>query len=151
MVTPQKQTTFWRKNGFMDQIKVYAGNIPADFKEKKGLCELNVVVAERKAFLSKEKLTYQAKFRVDDKEKTVKFTEMLKEAKSGMDAGMSFKTESFKTGKGGQLESVIEQQADQFGKKYDYQFDFKSIRGKIESMAKEAGYGFAYQITAKGL
>jgi hypothetical protein len=136
----------------VDQIKAYAASIPAEFKEKKGSGEINIVVAERKAFLSKEKLTYQAKFRVDDAAKIVKFTEMLKENSSGMEnAGMSFKTESFKIGKNGQQESVIEQQASQFGKKYDYQFDFKAVRGRIESIAKEAGYDFQYQITAKGL
>jgi hypothetical protein len=136
----------------MDQIKDYAKSIPAEFKEKKGSGEINFVVAERKAFLSKEKLSYEAKFRVDDAARIVKFTEMLKESSSGMEnAGMNFKTESFKTGKGGQLESVIDQQADQFGKKYQYQFDFKSVRGKVEALAKAAGYDFQYQITAKGL
>jgi hypothetical protein len=89
---------------------------------------------------------------VDEKEKTVRFTEMLKESSSGMqNAGMSFKSESFKTGKGGQLESVIAQQADLFGKKYEYRFDFKTIRGKIEELTKAAGYDFQYQLTAKGL
>ncbi len=136
----------------VDQIKEYASTIPADFKEKKGSCDLSFVVAERKAFMTKEKLTYQAKFRVDEKEKTVRFTEMLKESSSGMqNAGMSFKSESFKTGKGGQLESVIAQQADLFGKKYEYRFDFKTIRGKIEELTKAAGYDFQYQLTAKGL
>ncbi len=136
----------------IDQIKDYAKGIPAEFKEKKDSGEINFVVAERKAFLSKEKLSYQAKFRVDDAVKTIKFTELLKESSSGMEnAGMSFITESFKTGKGGQLESVIEQQADQFGKKYQYQFDFKAVRGRVEAIAKAAGYDFQYQITAKGL
>ena len=134
------------------EIKAFAENISADFMEKKGLCELTFVVAERKAFLSKEKLTYTAKFRVDDGSKLVKFTEMLKESSSGMsNAGASFSTESYKTGKGGRSESVIEQQANQFGKKYDYQFDFKTVREKIESLAQAAGYDFQYQITAKGL
>ena len=135
----------------LQSIQAYAKTIPADFKEKKGSCDLSFTVAERKAFLSKQKLTYQAKFRVDDKEKTVYFAEMLKEASSGMDAGMGFQTTSFSTGKGGQQNSVIEQQSEQFGKKYDYQFDFKSVRGNIEKLAKESGYGFQYQITFKGL
>ena len=136
----------------IEQIKSYALSIPAEMTEKKGLYRIQFTVAERKAFLSKQKLEYQAQLRVDDSSKTVKFTEMLQEASSGMESpGMTFKTESFKTGKGGQLESVIEQQADLFGKKYDYMFDFKAIRGKIESLAKDAGYDFQYQITAKGL
>ena len=139
----------------MDLVKTiqdYAKSIPADFKEKKGLCELSFTVAERKAFISKQKLTYQAKFRVTEKEETVAFTEMLKESSSGMESpGMSFKTTSSKVWKGGQQESVIEQQANLFGKKYDFAFDFKTIRGKIEELARQAGYDFHYQITTKSL
>ncbi|MDY6867740.1 MAG: hypothetical protein SVT56_07525, partial [Chloroflexota bacterium] len=73
-----------------DQIKEYAKSISAEFKEKKGVGEINLVVAERKAFLSKEKLSYQAKFRLDEAAKILKFTEMLKERSAGMEAGMSF-------------------------------------------------------------
>jgi len=135
----------------LQSIQSYAKSIPADFKEKKGSCDLSFIVAERKAFLSKQKLTYQAKFRIDDQGRTVHFAEILKEASSGMDAGAGFQTTSFSTGKGGQQNSVIEQQSQQFGKKYDYQFDFKAVRGRIESLAKEAGYKFEYQITFKGL
>ena len=136
----------------LEEIKTFAGSIPAEIKEKKGLCEIKFVVAERKAFLSKEKLAYTAKFRVDDANKQVKFTEMLKESSSGMsNSGSSFSTSSFKTGKGGRSESVFEQQSSQFGKKYDYQFDFKTVREKIEALALAAGYNFLYQITAKGL
>ena len=136
----------------VDQIKEYAKSISADFKEKKGSGEINIVVAERKAFLSKEKLSYQARFRVDEAAKVLRFTEMLKESSSGMqNAGISFGTESFKTGQGGQLESVIAQQADQFSRKYEYQFDFKTVRSQIEVLAGAAGYDFQYQITAKGL
>ena len=135
----------------LQSIQAYAKSIPADFKEKKGSCDLSFTVAERKAFLSKQKLTYQAKFRIDDQEKTIRFAEILKEASSGMDAGTGFQTTSYSTGKGGQQNSVIEQQSEQFGKKYDYQFDFKTVRGKIEKFAKEAGFKFEYQITFKGL
>ena len=137
--------------GLIQTIQEYAHNIPADFKEKKGSCNLSFTVAERKIFISKQKLTYQAKFRIDEGEKLVKFTEMLKESSSGMNAGSGFQTESYRTGKGGQQESVIDQQSVLFGKKYTYNFDFKTIRSKIESLAKEAGYSFQYQITAKGI
>ena len=135
----------------IQSIKAYAKSIPADLKEKKGSCDLSFTVAERKALLSKQKLTYQAKFRIDEAEKIVHFAELLKEASSGMDAGMGFKTESYSTGKGGQQNSVIEQQSQQFGKKYEYQFDFKAVRSRIEAIAKEAGYDFQYQISFKGL
>ena len=135
----------------LQSIQAYAKIIPADFKEKKGSCDLSFTVAERKAFLSKQKLTYQAKFRIDDQEKTIHFAEILKEASSGMDAGAGFQTTSYSTGKGGQQNSVIEQQSEQFGKKYDFQFDFKMVRGQIENLAKEKGFKFEYQITFKGL
>lgn len=136
----------------LDQaVKTYAKEISANLKEKKGVYDLSLVVAERKTMMSKQKLSYEAKFKIDEKEKAVKFTELLKESSSGMNADMGFQTQSFRTGKGGQQESVIEQQSTQFGKKYSYDFDFKTIRTKIESLATEAGYSFQYQITAKGI
>jgi hypothetical protein len=133
------------------EILGYSQDISADVKEKKGSYTLSLIVAERKTLLSKQKLTYQAKFRIDDPEKLVKFTEKLVESSSGMNAGTDFQTQSFRTGKGGKQESVIDKQSKQFGKKYSYDFDFKNIRGKIESLTEEAGYDFQYQITAKGL
>ena len=135
----------------LKEIQAYAKSIPADFKEKKGSCDLSFTVAERKALLSKQKLTYQAKFRIDDTEKIIHFAEMLKEASSGMDAGMGFQTSSFSTGKDGQQNLVIDQQSEQFGKKYEYQFDFKAVRGQIEKIAAAQGYQFQYQVTFKGL
>ena len=134
--------------GLIDQITQYARGIPAEIKEKKGLYTIQMTVAERKAFLSKQKLTYQAKLRVDDGSKAVQFSEMLSESSTGMDSpGMTFQTENYRTGKGGRQESGIEQQADLFGKKYDYAFDFKAIRGEIERLSQAAGYEFKYQIT----
>jgi len=136
----------------VQQIQDFARSISADFKEKKGLCELNLVVAQRKAFLSKQKLTYQAKLRVDDKEKTVRFTELLKETSSGMESpGFSSSSGTFRTAQGGRQAGYLQQQADFFSKKYEYDFDFKTIRSKIESLSQAAGYAFQYQITSKGL
>lgn len=133
--------------GLIEQIKAYAGGIPAQVKEKRGLYTIQFTVAERKAFLSKQKLEYQARLRVDDVAQTVAFSEMLTEASSGMDSpGLTFQTESYKTGKGGRQESSIEQQADLFGKRYDYRFDFKTVHGEIEKLAAAAGYTFNYQI-----
>ncbi len=135
----------------LNEIQAYVKSIPAEFREKKGSCDLSFTVAERKALLSKQKLTYQAKFRIDDKEKIIHFAEMLKEASSGMDAGVGFQTSSFSTGKGGQQDSVIDQQSEQFGKKYEYRFDFKTVRCQIEKIAAAHGYQFQYQVTFKGL
>ena len=143
----------------VDDIKKIAKGIPADLKEKKGVYTLEFTVAERKVFLSKKKLTYSAKFRIDDANKELRFTEMLKEASSGMSSGdgefgsgpgFGFKKETFKTGTGPR-EGIIEQQSELFGKQYTYTFDFKTVRTSIEEAATAVGYALKYQITPVGL
>jgi len=135
----------------LQAIQTYTKSIPAEVKEKNGIQELSFTVAERKTFLSRQKLTYQAKFRIDEAGKLVKFTEILKEGSAGMQAGAGFQVESYNTfNKSGKREETIEQQSDLFGKKYSYTFDFKTIRNKIEALAKETGYVFEYQITSLG-
>lgn len=145
-----------------DAVKQYAGEFGADLSDKKGVWEFSKVIAERKAFLSKKKLTYSAKFRIDDEAKTVKFTEMLVEKGSGlssgggfdsdmsMSPGFGFKKEVYKSGSGGR-EGSIEEQSNLFGKDYSYNFDYKEVRKKIEILAKQNGYQFSYQITPIGL
>ncbi len=59
----------------VDEIKKSVKAIPADLKEKKGVYSIEFTVAERKVFLSKKKLTYSAKFRVDEERKELRFTE----------------------------------------------------------------------------
>lgn len=141
----------------IDDIKSYAASMPAEVTEKKGVYTLNALIAERKAFLSKKKLQYIAKFRIDDEAKQVKFTEMLKESGSGlssgsddMSPGFGFKVETYNTMKGGR-EGTIEEQSNLFGKTYSFKFDYKENRAKIEELAKAAGYKFKYQITPIGL
>ena len=82
--------------------------------------------------MTKQKLIYSAKFRVDEGNREVRFTEMLKESGAGMssggiDSGMSsgfgFKKESYNT-LSGPREGTIEEQSNLFGKKYEYKFDF---------------------------
>ena len=144
-------------SGLLDEIKTVANGIPAELKEKKGVYTLEFTVAERKVMLSKKKLTYSAKFRLDDAKKELHFTEMLKEASSGMSSGDSdfgpgfgFKKESYKTGAGPREGSIVEQ-SELFGKQYSYSFDFKKVRSAIEAAADKAGYAFKYQITPIGL
>jgi len=143
----------------LEEIKKIVAEIPAEMTEKKGVWTFHVLVAERKVFLSKKKLTYKAQFRLDDEKKELKFTEMLKESGFGMTAGtgdlemspgFGFKTEKYNTLSGAR-EGTIEEQSDLFGKKYEYKFDFGKIRKSIEEKAKEAGYQFSYQITSIGL
>jgi hypothetical protein len=140
-----------------DEIKQVFSGIPTEFTEKKGLITAEYVVAERKSFLSKKRLVYIAKFRVDERAREVRFTEMLKESGSGlsvgdgdMSAGFGFKKETGKTGMAGR-EGSIEEQSTLFGKKYSYTFNFGTIRKAIEEKARTAGYAFKYQITPIGL
>lgn len=104
-------------------------------------------------------MEYIAKFRIKDDTKELKFTEMLKETGSGLSVGsptqerapgFGFKATVYKSGMEGRS-GTIEEQSNLFGKTYEYKFDFKTIRGKIEELAKSANYNFKYQITQIGL
>ncbi len=142
-----------------DDIKKLAESLETNLEEKKGIYTLKLVVAERKAFLSKKKLEYVAKFRLAEETKSLKFTEMLIESGSGlamgggmeeMTPGFGFKAQSYKTSLGPR-EGTIEEQSVLFGKTYQYKFNFKTIREKIKSIAQKAGWNFRYQITPIGL
>lgn len=144
----------------IDEIRKIAEGMSAELKEKKGVWTMKAVIAERKAFLSKKKLEYIARFRLDDGSKTIRFSEMLKESGSGissgggfdsdMSPGFGFRKETYKTG-AGPREGTIEEQSSLFGKDYDYKFDFKEIRDSIEAVAAANGYSFDYKITPAGL
>jgi len=146
-----------------DTIGSYSKELGGEMSEKKGVYTLEILVAERKAFLSKKKLRYIAKFRIDDGAKLLKFTEILAESGSGlssggggfdggdgMSTGFGFKTEKYNTMNDGR-EGSIEEQSNLFGKDYSYDFDYKAIRSKFEDLAKSEGYDFKYQITPIGL
>ena len=121
---------------------------------------MKAVIAERKAFLSKKKLEYIAKFRVDDGAAAIRFSEMLKESGSGlssggdfnshMSPGFGFKKETYKTG-AGPREGTIEEQSTLFGKQYDYRFDFNDIRTGVEKIAVDHDYSFSYSIPPAGV
>ena len=139
----------------IDGIKKVLENHDGKWNEKKGLWDFSTTIAERKAFLSKKKLTYALKIRISEDTKTVKFSEMLIEASSGLssgsdlDSGMSsgfgFKKESYNT-LGGGRKGTIEEQSNLFGKEYSYQFDYREIRSKVKDFVENAGYQFEYQI-----
>ena len=140
-----------------DELKNIVSGIPAKINEKKGVYEFEVQLAERKAFLTKQKLIYSAKFRVDEQAKEVRFTEMLKESGAGvstgsddMSPGFGIKKETYNTFSGARS-GTIEEQSNLFGKKYEYKFDYGAIRKKFESKAKEHGYKFTYKITGFNL
>jgi len=143
---------------FLSEIQNYTHAIQADLKESKGVYELTILVAERKTFLSSQKLQYLAKFRIHENEKLIRYFEMLKESGSGVSTGsdfdsspgFGFKTETYKTGGAGR-EGTIEQQSSLFGKKYEFRLDYRSVRGKIEELAKAEGYRFEIQLLPKNL
>lgn len=142
---------------FIDDIKNMGQAIGAELKEKKGAWTLKLVVAERKAFMSKKKLEYVARFRLDDAALQLHFSEMLKESGSGVSSGMDdmspgfgFKTETYKTG-AGPREGTITEQSDYFGKQYTYSYDWGAIRTWFEQAAAAAGYGFNYSITGRDI
>jgi hypothetical protein len=133
------------------QIKESLESYNGKWNEKKGLWDFSAVIAERKAFLSKKKLTYSLKLRIDDRAKTVKFSEMLTEAGSGfssggdMDTGFGVKTESYNTFSGARS-GTIQEQSTQFGKDYSYTFDFAEVRTKAQAIVEQAEYKFEYQV-----
>ena len=111
-------------------------------------------MAERKSFLSKKKLVYQARIHLDREAKELRFSERLKESGFGLSAGgagddlspgFGFKTEKYSTGSGPR-EGTLEEQSNLFGRKYEYRFDFGLIRRSIEAKTIEAGYRFVYSI-----
>jgi hypothetical protein len=138
-----------------EQFQEFARSIPAEFICRDGLCELRLVVAERKAFLTRRKLEYRAKMRIDAAARLVKFTEQLIESSSGLSSGDSasgfgFKAEIYSI-RGKERLGSIEEQSSLFGKKYSYSFDFGQIRPRFEQLSSQAGYVFKYQITPAGL
>ncbi len=141
----------------VDEIARFVEGIPADLKEKKGIYSIEFTVAERKALLTKKKLTYSARFRIDEDRKELRFTEMLKEHGSGVSSGgddlgpgFGFKKETYKL-RGGPREGTIKEQSRLFASKYNYAFDFSRIRTLVEETAAKGGYAFTYQLTSAGL
>ncbi len=115
------------------------------------------VLAERKAFLSKKKLTYKCKARVDDAARTVRFWEMLIEKGSGMSSGgddfgpgVGFSAGTYKTG-GKERSGSIETASNLFGKDYSYQWDYAAVRTALQQVAATAGYGWETVLNPKSV
>ena len=141
----------------IDDTTEMARSIGAEIKEKKGARSLRLTVAERKAFLSRKKLEYIARFRIDEAAGEVRFTEMLKESGSGVSGGIEdptpgfgFKKETYRTGKGPREGTIVEQSR-YFGEEYDYSFDWSAVRSWMEQAAAAYGYRFTYSVTGEGI
>jgi hypothetical protein len=120
--------------------------------------EAKLLVAEQKSMLSKKKVEYSAKFKVDDKERVVRFFEMLKESGSGMSGGNAGDfgggwgvTKTTYKMSGGGLEGTLESQGALLGKKFAFTFDYGRIRNAVKGIAEQNGYRFEYQALPKGL
>jgi len=143
--------------GLQEEIRQVFSALPVECSEKKGVFTIECILAERKSFLSKKKLVYILKYRIDENEREFRFTEMLKESGSGLlggdldsSAGFGFKKTTYRTGSGPR-EETIEEQSVLFGKRYKYAFDFKAVRAAVEQKVREAGFSAAYRITPIGL
>jgi len=124
--------------------------LPAPFHlQKDQTLLLEYVVAERSWLLSKKKVSYRCRVRVDDAGKTVRMFERLKESAFGLFGGVddvgpgaSFKKETFRSS-GTEREGVIDEQARLFAKRYKCRFDFSEIRNAVKKAAADAGYAFS--------
>jgi hypothetical protein len=144
--------------GAADEIRSYLTQLGATVSGKGQNGEGKLVIAEQKSFLSKKKVEYVAKFKVQDDDRAVRFFEMLKESGAGMSAGDGVEAgggwgvskETYRTGPGGR-QGTIETQASLLGKKFSFTFDYASIRTAVQMIAEKYGYRFDYQLTSKGL
>ena len=129
------------------------GSLPAKFIEgKNDVLWMTYVVAERKSFLNKQKLSYRCRLKIDESKKALIFFEILSEVGSGISAGGGFGDTEMSSGfgfrvektsyKSGGREGTIEEQTVLFGKKYEINFDYKKIREDVKSIAEKFGYGF---------
>lgn len=140
--------------GLFSDIQNAVAQYNGRWQEKKGVWEYSAVIAERKAFLTKKKLTYSMRLKPDETARVVHFSEMLTETGSGvstggdidggMSAGFGFKTESYNTIKSGGRQGSIEEQSRLFGKDYTYQFDYAAIRNEVKALVEGAGFKFEY-------
>ena len=132
-------------------LAIYRG----EWKEKKGLWTFSAVVAERKVFLARKKLTYSANIRIDDTAKTLRFSEMLTESGSGFSSvgdidggfstGFGVKTETYNTFKSARQGS-IEEQSHLFGKDYSYTFNYSEVRERVRVLVEKSGFSLDYQV-----
>ncbi len=141
-----------------DDLTAASAALPVRLSAKKdGSLKGEAVLAERKAFLSKKKLTYKCKARVDDATRTVRFWEMLLEKGSGISSGGDdfgpgggFSAGTYKTG-GKELSGSIETASSLFGKDYSYQWDYAAVRTALQQVAAAAGYGWETVLNPKSV
>ena len=140
-----------------DDLIAAGSAFPAPLQpQKDGSLAMETLVAERKAFLSKRKLTYKCKLRVDDAARYVRSGEMLIEKGSGvsggddMAPGFGFKKETYST-KGKELSGNIEEASSLFGKDFDFDWDYAVVRRMVRGVAEAAGYSLNVVLNPKSV
>lgn len=139
----------------LDEIKEHARTTTGKLVQARDVYVFEIVVAERRVFLSRTRLTYVARFRIDEERKELRFCEALKETGfglsggggAGMTPGAGMKTETYRTGFGRPRDATIEERSALFGKRYVYAFDFSTFRDHLRQIAEGHGYTFRYQVT----
>jgi hypothetical protein len=107
---------------------------------------LEAVLAERKAFLSRKKLMYQARIRIDETARKAILSERLKETGLGLAGdlestpGIGFKKETYRVGLDGVRSGTIEEQYRLIGTRYVIPFEFGDWREKIRQALESHGF-----------
>jgi hypothetical protein len=122
-------------------------------KERDGYL-LEAVLAERKAFLFRRKLVYQARALIDETARQVTLSERLRESGLGMGSGgdldsspgIGFKKETYRVGLNGVRSGTIKEQSRFFETKYSYRFEFGPWREKIKQAVEESGFELEYRV-----
>ena len=136
-------------------------SLPAPLMEQKGgTLGFEAVIAERKSFLNRKKLTYRCCLRISDSDRKVRFYEVLKESGFGISGGggfaggaspgFSFKKETYSTF-GKERSGSIEEQSKLFGKDYSYAFDYAAVRNAVRAAAEEEGYALEVCLLERNL
>ena len=136
---------------FTDELQALDPGVAGRFERRAdGTLALEAVVAERRTLLSRERLLYHARVRVDDSAGTVRFHEVLKETTRGLAGGLSFRAEATRL-EGKERSGVVAERSSYLGRRYDYRVDYGAVRKAVESLAKAHGYAFEVVLRERSL
>jgi hypothetical protein len=119
-------------------------------EERDGTLSYEAVVAERRTLLSRQRLTYRARLRVDDEARTVRCFELLKETSRGLVGGLTLTAEATRLA-GKERTGTIEQRSRYLGRRYDFRVDYAAVRSAVERAAQARGYGFELVLRERSL
>jgi hypothetical protein len=127
--------------------------------QSNGTMSLEAVAAERRSILSRKRLVYVCRVRVNERTHVVRFFEMLKEVElglsvggvdGGMSPGLGFKREVFALS-GKERRGTIEERSRLLGSDYTYRFDPEKFRDMLRQAATGAGYSFEVTLVEKSV